>query len=61
MRYHDDNEMCVGVLRNMYSGAMQDSSNHMGLSSWKLNWCLELLQKNALIKTGENTKSYKIT
>jgi len=31
------------------------------LSSWKINRCLELLQKKSLIKNEENTQVYKIT
>ena len=61
MRYHDDNEMCVSVLKNINLGTVQNLSSHTGLSSWKLNRCLELLQKNSLIKNEEDTQIYKIT
>jgi predicted transcriptional regulator len=61
MRYHDENEMCVSVLKNINLGDAQNLSSHTGLSSWKLNRCLELLQKNSLIKNEENTQVYKIT
>ena len=61
MRYHGDNEMCVSILKNINLGTVQDLSSHTGLSSWKLNKCLELLQKNLLIKNEENTQKYKIT
>ena len=61
MRYHGENEMCVSILKNINLGAVQDLSSHTGLPSWKLNKCLELLQKNSLIKNEENTQTYKIT
>lgn len=61
MRYHGDNEMCVSILKNINLGDVQNLSSHTGLSSWKLNRCLELLQKNSLIKNEENTQVYKIT
>jgi len=61
MRYHDDNEMCVSILKNINLGTAQDLSSHIGLSSWKVNRCLELLQKNLLIKNEENAQVYKIT
>ena len=61
MRYHDDNEMCVSVLKNINLETVQNLSSHTGLSSWKLNRCLELLQKNSLIKNEENAQIYKIT
>ena len=53
--------MCVDVLKIISTGTVQDLSNHTGLSSWKLNRCLELLQKNSLIENEENSKIYKIT
>jgi len=61
VRYHGDNEMCVSILKNINLGDVQNLSSHTGLSSWKLNRCLELLQKNSLIKNEENTQVYKIT
>ena len=61
MRYHDDNEMCVSILKNINLGTAQDLSSHKGLSSWKVNKCLELLQKNSLIKNEKNMQIYKIT
>ena len=53
--------MCVSILKNINLGDVQNLSSHTGLSSWKLNRCLELLQKNSLIKNEENTQVYKIT
>ena len=61
MRYHDNNEMCISILKSINLGTVQHLSNHTGLSSWKLNRCLELLQKNLLIKNEGNTQKYKIT
>ena len=61
MRYYDDTEMCVSILKSINLGTVQDLFSHTGLSSWKLNKCLELLQKNLLIKNEENTQKYKIT
>lgn len=61
MRYHGNNEMCISILKNINLGPVQDLSSHIGLPSWKLNKCLELLQKNSLIKNEENTQTYKIT
>ena len=61
MRYHDDNEMCVNILKNINLGTVQDLSSHTGLSSWKLNKCLELLQKNLLIKNDGTARGYMIT
>lgn len=61
MRYHDENEMCVSILKNINLENIHDLSSHTGLSLWKLNKCLELLQKNSLIKNEENTQIYKIT
>jgi len=61
MRYHDDNEMCVSVLKMIDLGIGQDLISHTGLSSWKINRCLELLQKSSLIKNEENARSYRIT
>lgn len=61
MRYHDDNEICISILQDINLGIAQDLSNHKGLSSWKVNKCLELLQKNSLIKNEKNMQIYKIT
>lgn len=61
MRYHDDNEMCVSVLRMIDMASGQDLSSHTGLSSWKVNRCLELLQKKSLIKNEENSRVYRLT
>jgi predicted transcriptional regulator len=60
MKYHIENEMCVSILKKISLGAVQDLSSR-GLSSWELNRCLKLLQKNALIKNEKNTQIYKIT
>ena len=61
MRYHNENEMCVNVLKNINLGITEDLSSHTGLSSWKINKCIELLQKNSLIKNDGNAQIYKIT
>ena len=61
MRYHDHNEMCVNILRMINLGIVQDLSKHTHLASWKINNCLESLQKKFLIKKDENTQLYKIT
>ena len=61
MRYHDDNEICISILQDINLGIAQDLSNHKGLSSWKVNKCLELLQKNSLIKNERNMQIYEIT
>ena len=60
MRYHDENEMCIDILKNIKSGIL-DLASHTGLSSWKLNRCLALLQKNSLIKNEKNSHVYMIT
>ncbi len=61
MRYHDNNEGCVGILETINHGPISDLSNHAGLSSWQLNNCLALLQKNLLIEYEEGSQIYRIT
>ena len=61
MRYHDDNEICVSILRIINLGSTQDLSSHMSLPLWKINRCIELLQKYSLIKNEKNSQVYKMT
>ena len=53
--------MCISVLRIINSGIVQDLSKHTRLTPWKINNCLESLQKKFLIEKEENTQLYKIT
>jgi len=50
MRYHDNTEACVDILKNINSGITSDLTTHIGLMPRKLNNCCTLLQKNSLIK-----------
>lgn len=61
MRHHDDNEMYISILKTINSGTVPDLSSYTGLSTWKLNKCLKLLQKNLLINDEKNTQIYEIT
>jgi hypothetical protein len=50
VRYHDYNEMCIDVLKNINTGITSDLTSHIGVMPRKLNNCFTLLQKNSLIK-----------
>ena len=53
--------MCVSILRIINLETIHDLSKHADLAPWKINNCLESLQKKSLIEKKENTDTYKIT
>lgn len=50
MRYRDNTEACIDILKNINLGITSDLTSHLGLMPQKLNNCFTLLQKKSLIK-----------
>ena len=61
MQHQDSNYTHINILKTINTGDRPDILCHTGLSSWQLNKCLTLLQKNSLIKYEEDAQIYKIT
>jgi len=57
MRHYGNNDVCVSILKTINFGeGMPIRSYYAGLSTWQLNDCLTLLQKNSLIEYEKDSQ-----